>query len=101
MIAPKLHVEWRSDNLSCNWDLFVWKVTDSAFLFLEFFCSLIPTLPDNTAQLSTCPVLKSSMSSGTYMILILGNNGNGQPYAWQRGMFDHPHPFDNMLTLHL
>lgn len=54
----------------------------------ETFCSQIPTLPDDTAQLSNCPVLKSSMTSGHYIILILGNNGIGQPYAWQRGMLE-------------
>ncbi|KAF1956276.1 hypothetical protein CC80DRAFT_593744 [Byssothecium circinans] len=52
----------------------------------EVFCSQIPTLPDDTSQLSTCPVLKSQMVSGDYIILILGNNGVGQQYAWQRDL---------------
>ena len=52
----------------------------------EVFCSQIPTTPDDAAQLSTCPLKKSQMSSGDYILLILGNNDNGQPFAWQRGM---------------
>ncbi|KAF2636970.1 hypothetical protein P280DRAFT_472484 [Massarina eburnea CBS 473.64] len=53
----------------------------------ESFCSQIPTLPDDTPELSKCPVLKSQLVSGDYMILILGNNGNGQPYAWERDFY--------------
>jgi hypothetical protein len=51
----------------------------------EVLCSQLPTTPDDTAQLSTCPMKKSDMSSGDYILLLIGNNDNGQPFAWQRG----------------
>ncbi|KAF2189542.1 hypothetical protein K469DRAFT_700748 [Zopfia rhizophila CBS 207.26] len=50
----------------------------------EYLCSQIPTTPDSTPEMSTCPILKSQMVSGDWMILILGNNGDGNPFAWQR-----------------
>lgn len=57
---------------------------------VEHLCDDIPTTPEYTNQLSNCPIQKSQMSSGHWMLLILGNNGNGdppaQPFAWQRGM---------------
>ncbi len=34
--------------------------------------------------MSTCPVLKGQMSSGNWSILTLGNNGNGDPFSYQR-----------------
>lgn len=52
----------------------------------EYLCSQIPTQPDDVNQLSTCPIQKSQMPSGDWLLLILGNNGDGgQPFAWQRG----------------
>lgn len=30
------------------------------------------------------PLLKSDMTSGQYILMILGNNGNGNPFAYQR-----------------
>lgn len=53
----------------------------------EYLCDDIPTTPDDTAQLSKCPILKNQMSSGHWLLLILGNNGDypAQPFAWQRG----------------
>jgi hypothetical protein len=67
----------------CNQDL-------SEVLFVdpqgdEVLCSQLPTTPDDKAQLSTCPLKKSEMSSGDYILLLIGNNDNGQPFAWQRG----------------
>ncbi|KAK1814195.1 hypothetical protein LTR12_011393 [Friedmanniomyces endolithicus] len=50
----------------------------------EYECSRLPTVPDDTRQMSTCPVLKSQMSSGNWSILTLGNNGNGDPFSYQR-----------------
>lgn len=55
----------------------------------EFLCSQIPVTPDNVNQLSTCPIEKSQMESGDWLLLVFGNNGQGgQPFAWQRGKFD-------------
>jgi hypothetical protein len=47
----------------------------------ESSCAQIPTslLDDNTSQLSTCPIAKTSMvATDDYTIF----NGNGQPYLW-------------------
>lgn len=57
----------------------------------EYLCSKVPTVPENVNQLSTCPIQKSQMSSGHWLLLVLGNNGrDGQPFAWQRGTFQLP-----------
>ncbi|KAF2255605.1 hypothetical protein BU26DRAFT_443779 [Trematosphaeria pertusa] len=53
----------------------------------EVLCSQIPTTPEDTPELSTCPILKSQMVSGDWIILILGNNDDGQPFAWQRDLY--------------
>ncbi|PSN72804.1 hypothetical protein BS50DRAFT_568407 [Corynespora cassiicola Philippines] len=50
----------------------------------EFLCTQIGTTPDGDPKLSTCPILKNQMVSGEYMILVLGNNDDGNPFAWQR-----------------
>lgn len=56
---------------------------------IEYLCDDIPTTPDDTKQLSNCPIQKDQMSSGHWLLLILGNNGDypAQPFAWQRGMY--------------
>ena len=51
----------------------------------EDFCTQVPTTPPDTPELSTCPILKSQMDSGEWIILVVGNNGDGQPFAWERG----------------
>lgn len=54
----------------------------------EFLCSQIPTTPDEVNQLSTCPIEKSQMQSGHWLLLVIGNNGkDGQPFAWQRDLY--------------
>lgn len=54
----------------------------------EYLCDDVPTTPDDTKQLSNCPIQKNQMSSGHWLLLISGNNGDypAQPFAWQRGM---------------
>ncbi|EMF09716.1 uncharacterized protein SEPMUDRAFT_16084, partial [Sphaerulina musiva SO2202] len=47
-------------------------------------CSGVATTPDWTNVISTCPIAKNEMSSGTWSVLVIGNNGDGSPYAWQR-----------------
>ncbi|KAF1841186.1 uncharacterized protein K460DRAFT_421000 [Cucurbitaria berberidis CBS 394.84] len=54
---------------------------------IEYLCSQIPTTPENELQLSTCPIKKNQMGSGHWLLLILGNNGDGQPFAWQRDLY--------------
>jgi hypothetical protein len=55
---------------------------------VEYICDDVPTTPDETNQLSGCPIRKNQMSSGHWTLLILGDNGAypAQPFAWQRGM---------------
>ncbi|OQO00148.1 hypothetical protein B0A48_13935 [Cryoendolithus antarcticus] len=50
----------------------------------QYLCSSVPTVPDDVNQMSTCPIMKSQMSSGMWSILALGNNANGNPFAWRR-----------------
>jgi hypothetical protein len=57
----------------------------------EFICDQIPTTPDNENELSKCPITKNQMTSGHWLLLVMGDNGEnadgtlGQPFAWQRG----------------
>lgn len=44
----------------------------------------MPVTPDDTPQLSTCPILKSQMFSGDWLILLFGNNEDEASYAYQR-----------------
>lgn len=53
----------------------------------EYLCSSVPTTPADTPELSTCPIRKSQMFSGDWMILILGNNDDGNPFAWERDLY--------------
>ncbi|KAF2120805.1 hypothetical protein BDV96DRAFT_683222 [Lophiotrema nucula] len=53
----------------------------------EYLCSSIPTTPENTPELSTCPILKNQMSTGDWIILVLGNNDDGNPFAWERDLY--------------
>ncbi|KAK3116539.1 hypothetical protein LTR53_002963 [Teratosphaeriaceae sp. CCFEE 6253] len=50
----------------------------------EYECTALPTTPDDTPRMSSCPILKSQMSSGSWTILTIGNNGDGQPFSYQR-----------------
>lgn len=50
----------------------------------QYECGQVPTVPDNTPETATCPVLKSQLTSGKYLIIAIGNNGNGKPFSYQR-----------------
>ncbi|GAB7362706.1 hypothetical protein MBLNU230_g3013t1 [Neophaeotheca triangularis] len=50
----------------------------------EYECDDLRTVPDDTSMISTCPISKSDITSGNYILLLLGNNGDGQPFAAQR-----------------
>ncbi|RMY74015.1 hypothetical protein D0863_03509 [Hortaea werneckii] len=50
----------------------------------QYFCSSVPTVPDNATQVSTCPVQHGQLMTANYSIITLGNNGNGNPFAVQR-----------------
>jgi hypothetical protein len=51
----------------------------------EYLCSQVGTTPADTPKLSTCPILKNQIVSGEWIIIIIGNNDDGFPFAWQRG----------------
>ncbi|KYG48493.1 hypothetical protein M433DRAFT_60989 [Acidomyces richmondensis BFW] len=53
----------------------------------EYECSAVHPTPDNTPEISTCEVQKSDMSSGNWSLLVIGNNGDGKPYAYQRDFY--------------
>jgi hypothetical protein len=47
-------------------------------------CSDTKMQPDDTYQMSTCPQTKNSLVSGEWSLVILSNNGDQQPIAYQR-----------------
>ncbi|OAL50290.1 hypothetical protein IQ07DRAFT_423235 [Pyrenochaeta sp. DS3sAY3a] len=53
----------------------------------EYLCSQLQTTPENEFKMSTCPIRKDQMISGHWLLLVLGNNGDGQPFAWQRDLY--------------
>lgn len=50
----------------------------------EHLCSDTDLQPDDVEELSTCPLLKNQMFSGLWSVLILSNNGGGEPIAYMR-----------------
>ena len=50
----------------------------------QYDCGSVLTVPNGVPQTATCPILKSQFTSGTYLIITVGNNGDGQPFAYQR-----------------
>jgi hypothetical protein len=61
---------------------------DDAPVETELLCDEITTTPDNENKVSTCPIKKNQMTSGHWILLVLGNNGKGgQPFAWQRDLY--------------
>ena len=49
-------------------------------------CSDIPTHPDYTPEMSTCPITKNQMFSGEWIIVVLGNNDDDDSFAYQRNI---------------
>ncbi|KAK0664933.1 hypothetical protein DIS24_g262 [Lasiodiplodia hormozganensis] len=51
----------------------------------QYTCSNTPMQPDDTDEMSTCPLLKNQLWSGAWSLLILSNNGaDGAPIAFER-----------------
>lgn len=50
----------------------------------EYECDDLRTVPDDTSMISTCPIAKSELTSGNYILILLGNNAAGEPFAAQR-----------------
>lgn len=51
----------------------------------QYLCTDTPLRPDDTFQMSTCPLNKNSLWTGDWSVIIISNNGDeGQPIAYQR-----------------
>ncbi|OCK73552.1 hypothetical protein K432DRAFT_312580 [Lepidopterella palustris CBS 459.81] len=50
----------------------------------QYLCTNTNLQPDDTDEMSTCPLEKSQLFSGPWSVLILSNNGNGDPIAYER-----------------
>lgn len=50
----------------------------------QYDCGEVPTVPNNASQTATCQIRKDQLVPGNYLIIAIGNNGNGQPFALQR-----------------
>ncbi|CAK1358548.1 unnamed protein product [Cercospora beticola] len=51
---------------------------------VQYECTGVPTTPDLTNQMSSCPITKNEMTSGSWSVIVIGNNGDGSPFGWQR-----------------
>lgn len=50
----------------------------------QYLCSDTPLLPSDTYQMSTCPLEKDELWSGAWSVIIISNNGDADPIAYQR-----------------
>jgi hypothetical protein len=50
----------------------------------QYLCSDTPLLPSDTYQMSTCPLEKDELWSGAWSVIIISNNGDAEPIAYQR-----------------
>ncbi|KAF2786928.1 hypothetical protein K505DRAFT_199486, partial [Melanomma pulvis-pyrius CBS 109.77] len=50
----------------------------------QTLCSNTNLQPDDTNQLSTCPIQKSQLFSGSWSIVIMSNNGDAGSVAYER-----------------
>jgi hypothetical protein len=51
----------------------------------ELICSDVDVTPGGTPEMATCPIKKSGMVSGLWLILVMGDNPGGEPFAYERG----------------
>jgi hypothetical protein len=50
----------------------------------QYLCSDTDLQPDDTFQMSTCPLEKDQLWSGAWSVIIISNNGDAAPIAYQR-----------------
>ncbi|KAF2706996.1 hypothetical protein K504DRAFT_384493 [Pleomassaria siparia CBS 279.74] len=50
----------------------------------QTLCSDTNLQPDDTNQLSTCPITKGQLYSGDWSVVIISNNGDAAPIAYER-----------------
>ncbi|KAK4893905.1 hypothetical protein LTR27_007711 [Elasticomyces elasticus] len=53
----------------------------------ELQCSNTNLTPEDTEQLSSCPIEKNQLESGDWSILIISNNGDSCPIAYERDFY--------------
>ncbi|GAB7340216.1 hypothetical protein MBLNU457_6682t1 [Dothideomycetes sp. NU457] len=54
----------------------------------EYQCSDTNLTPDDTNQMSTCPLDKDQMFSGDWSVVVISNNGDsGEPIAYERDFY--------------
>ncbi|CAK4030452.1 Hypothetical predicted protein [Lecanosticta acicola] len=53
----------------------------------QYECTSVPTVPNDTPEMTTCPITNNEMSSGNWSLILIGNNGNGNPFAYQRDFY--------------
>ncbi|KAI5205017.1 hypothetical protein E4T39_03285 [Aureobasidium subglaciale] len=53
----------------------------------EYQCTDTPLQPDDITQLSTCPMDKNQLWSGDWSVLIISNNGDADPIAYERDFY--------------
>jgi hypothetical protein len=78
LVSRTLTTDTGCDNDTANVELVNWDTGD------EYLCSDIPLLPDMTPETSTCDIEKDQMVSGTWGLILISNNGDGDPLAVQR-----------------
>lgn len=50
----------------------------------QYECSNTPLTPDDTPELVTCPLDKDQLTSGDWSLIIISNNGDACPIAYER-----------------
>lgn len=78
LVSHTLTTDTGCDNDTANVELVNWDTG------VEYICSDIPLLPDLTPETSTCDIEKDQMVSGTWGLILISNNGDGDPLAVQR-----------------
>lgn len=73
-----LHLNREGCNPDTAYNILVDTVGD------QLLCSDTNLTPDDTDQLSTCPIEKSELVSGNWSVIIISNNGDGEPIAYER-----------------
>ncbi|KAF1351006.1 hypothetical protein BDV97DRAFT_294466 [Delphinella strobiligena] len=53
----------------------------------EYQCTDTPLLPSDVNEISTCPLDKDQMFSGDWSVLIISNNGDADPIAYERDFY--------------
>lgn len=53
----------------------------------QYDCGSVATVPDDADMMATCGISKSDMVTGNWSILAIGNNGDGNPFAWERDFY--------------